>query len=38
MFGFGDCYITTAVLGSVAASVFGVIYGALRWNKEGDEK
>ena len=38
MFGLGDWYIAAAVFGSVAASAFGVIYGALRWNKEGDEK
>lgn len=38
MFGLGDVYIAGAVLGSIAASVFGVIYGALRWNKGGEEK
>ena len=38
LLGFGDFYIAAAVLGSVAASVFGVIYGALRWNKDGEEK
>ena len=38
MLGLGDVYITGAVLGSIAASVFGVIYGALRWNKDGEEK
>lgn len=37
MFGFGDIYITLAVFGSIAASLFGVIYGALRWNKDGEE-
>ena len=38
MLGLGDVYIAGAVLGSIAASVFGVIYGALRWNKGGEEK
>lgn len=38
MLGFGDIYIAAAVLGSIAASVFGVVYGAIRWNKGGEEK
>ena len=38
MLGLGDVYIAGAVLGSIAASVFGMIYGALRWNKGGEEK
>ena len=38
MLGLGDVYIAGAVLGSIAASVLGVIYGALRWNKGGEEK
>jgi len=38
MLGFGDIYIAGAVMGSVAASLFGVVYGALRWNKGGDDK
>jgi hypothetical protein len=38
MFGFGDIYIACAVLGSIAASVFGIVYGAVRWNKGGEEK
>jgi hypothetical protein len=38
MLGLGDIYITGAVLGSIAASAFGVIYGAVRWNKGGDSK
>ena len=37
MLGLGDIYIAGAVLGSVAASVAGVIYGAIRWNKDGGE-
>lgn len=38
MFGLGDMYIAGAVLGSVAASIFGVVYGAIRWNKDGESK
>ena len=38
MLGFGDIYIAGAVLGSIAASVFGVIYGAWHWTKGGDSK
>lgn len=38
MLGLGDIYIAGAVLGSVAASAFGVIYGAIRWNSGGEEK
>ncbi len=38
MLGLGDFWIVAAVLGSVAASVFGIIYGALRWNKGGGEQ
>lgn len=36
MLGLGDVWILTAVLGSIAASVFGIVYGALRWNKGGE--
>ena len=36
MFGFGDGYITAAVLGSVVVSLIGVIYGAINWNR-GDK-
>ena len=38
MLGLGDIYIAGAVLGSIAASAFGVIYGAIRWNKDGEDK
>ncbi len=38
MLGLGDMYIAGAVLGSVAASIFGVVYGAIRWNKDGESK
>ena len=38
MLGLGDAYITAAVLGSIAASAFGMIYGAIRWNKGADNK
>jgi len=38
MFGLGDISITCAVLGSIAASLFGIIYGAVRWNRGGEEK
>lgn len=38
MLGLGDIWITAAVLGSVAASVAGVIYGALKWNCNGGEQ
>ena len=36
MLGFGDWYIVAAVLGSVAASAVGVVYGAINWNR-GDK-
>jgi len=36
MLGFGDIFIAGAVYGCIAVSVFGVIYGALRWNKDGE--
>lgn len=36
MLGLGDIFIAGAVWGSIAASVFGVIYGAIRWNKDGE--
>lgn len=36
MLGLGDIYIVGAVVGSIAASLFGVIYGAMRWNKGGE--
>ena len=35
MLGLGDWYIVGAVLGSVAVSAIGVIYGAVNWNKGG---
>ena len=38
MLGLGDMYIAGAVLGSVAASVFGMVYGAIHWNKGGENK
>lgn len=38
MFGFGDIYIAGAVFGCIAAALFGIVYGALRWNKGGDGK
>ena len=38
MLGFGDIWILSAVLGSIAASVFGVIYGVMRWNKGGGDQ
>ena len=38
MLGLGDFWIVAAVIGSVAASLFGIIYGALRWNKGGGEQ
>lgn len=37
MLGLGDGWILAAVLGSVGVSVFGVVYGALRWNKGGEQ-
>lgn len=33
MFGLGDFSIVAAVLGCVAASAAGVIYGAVNWNR-----
>ena len=38
MLGLGDFYITAAVIGSVAASAFGICYGAIHWNKGQDDK
>jgi len=38
MFGLGDAYIAAAVLGSISAAVFGMIYGAVNWNKGADNK
>ena len=38
MLGFGDVYIVSAVLGCIAASAFGIVYGALRWNSGGEKK
>ena len=38
MLGLGDFYIVAAVLGSVAASIFGICFGAIHWNKGADEK
>jgi uncharacterized membrane protein YeaQ/YmgE (transglycosylase-associated protein family) len=38
MLGLGDGWIVAAVLGSIGASVFGVIYGALNWNKGGESR
>jgi len=37
MLGLGDFWIVTAVLGCVAASLFGMIYGAVLWNRGGDK-
>ena len=37
MFGLGDLYIVAAVVGCLAVSAFGVIYGACRWNKDGEK-
>jgi len=37
MFGLGDVYIVAAVFGCAAISLWGVIYGACRWNKGGEE-
>ena len=36
MLGLGDWYIVSAVLGSIAASAVGVVYGAINWNR-GDK-
>jgi hypothetical protein len=38
MLGLGDWYIVCAVIGCLSASLFGVVYGALNWNKSGEEK
>ena len=38
MLGFGDVYIVSAVLGCIAASAFGIVYGAVRWNSGGEKK
>ena len=37
MLGLGDYWIVAAVLGCVAAALFGVIYGAVLWNRGGDK-
>lgn len=38
MFGLGDWYIVGAVLGSIAVSAVGVVYGAINWNRSGSEE
>ena len=38
MFGLGDWYIVGAVLGSIVVSAVGVVYGAVNWNKGGEEE
>lgn len=38
MFGFGDWYIVCAVIGCVAVTLFGVVYGALNWNNSGEKE
>lgn len=38
MFGLGDWYIVCAVIGCVAVSLFGVVYGALNWNNSGEKE
>lgn len=38
MLGLGDFWIAAAVLGSVLASVAGVVYGAVNWNNGGGDK
>ena len=38
MLGLGDIWIVAAVLGSIAVSAVGIIYGALNWNKGGGKK
>ena len=37
MFGLGDFSVTAAILGSIIVSLFGVIYGAVNWNRGSGE-
>ena len=34
MLGLGDVQIAVAMIGCVAITLFGVVYGALHWNRE----
>ena len=36
MLGLGDGWILAAMIGCVAATVVGVIYGAVNWNRGGN--
>jgi hypothetical protein len=38
MFGLGDFSVTAAILGSIAVTVFGVVYGAVNWNRHDDRE
>ena len=38
MLGLGDIYIFSAVTGCILISAVGVIYGAVNWNADGDDK
>ena len=41
MFGLGDLSVTAAILGSILVAAFGVVYGAVNWNRHDgreDEK
>ena len=38
MFGLGDFSVTAAILGSIIVSLFGVIYGAINWNRHNDQE
>ena len=38
MLGLGDVWIMLAMLGSVAVTIFAVIYGALTWNSDDDDE
>ena len=38
MLGLGDGWILAAMIGCVAATVVGVIYGAVNWNRGGNRE
>ena len=38
MLGLGDWWIAAAVVGCLVVSALGVIYGALNWNKSGENE
>ncbi len=37
MLGLGDAQIAAAMIACVAVTLFGVVYGIVRWNSDNDE-